>query len=152
MAEIIAWTYEADYHCPDCAWRRFGHALEDPDTVDREGNPLHPVFSWDEAPIDGIACGDCGEVIVPPVDAWVDVWEEGGYGGYITVQVYVGRDASNCYEVACWEDEEVYRMIEDGYFKFHPIHGLDRESVRESVLDYCRKNGLLKWNGQELDI
>lgn len=145
MLEIIAWTYEADYHCLDCAWKRFDHALEDPDTVDDEGNPLHPVFSWDEAPISGIVCSDCGEVIVPPVDAWVDAWEE---RGYITIQVFVGRNEFNRREVAYWEDDDAYRMIKDGFFKHHPIHGLDRESV----IDYCREHGLLKWHGKEIPI
>lgn len=139
----IAWVYEADHHCLDCAWRRFGESLGDPNTVDAEGNPPHPIYSWDEAPTSGIICGDCWEEIVPPVDAWVDVWEE---DGHITVQVFVGRDVFTCHEVAYWEDSQVYWMIEEGFFKRHPVHGLDRESV----LSYCREHGLLKWNGKEV--
>lgn len=143
MSEIIAWTYEADYHCPDCAWARFGWSLGNPNTVDSEGNPIHPVYEWDEAPIHGIVCGDCGDVIVPSVEAWADVWVE--EDGYVIIQVFVGRDVFSSYEVARWEGDEVYQVVEEH-------HLVDRESLRESVLNHCRKHGLLKWNGQELDI
>lgn len=76
---IIAYTYEADYHCPECAKQRFGtnpqadndeHGL-DPNICDIEGNPIHPVFSTDETEYrdedTGIMrkhhCGDCETVI-----------------------------------------------------------------------------------------
>lgn len=48
---IVGYTYEAGLHCPDCAKERFG--LEDhgkwvrEDATDREGNEVHPLFSWD---------------------------------------------------------------------------------------------------------
>ena len=44
---IIGWTYDADYHCNRHAIRRFGEATLDEDTVDSEGNAIHPVFRWD---------------------------------------------------------------------------------------------------------
>ncbi len=63
MSRIIGWTYEADYHCNDCALKRFGEiGLRNPETKDREGNPLHPVFSTDEV-LEDIHCGDCGALI-----------------------------------------------------------------------------------------
>jgi hypothetical protein len=69
---IIAYTYNADIHCPDCTHNdaacgllkrvpplqletdEHGIAL---DLEDSEGNPVHPVFSTDE--IDLTHCGDC---------------------------------------------------------------------------------------------
>jgi hypothetical protein len=77
---IIAYTYEADVHCPACAASRFGNfdkfkytsdglITGDHDhngiaytNIDREGNPIHPVFDIDEDQ-DGTFthCGDCRE-------------------------------------------------------------------------------------------
>tara|TARA_R100001530_G_scaffold60914_1_gene43992 strand:- start:1149 stop:1496 length:348 start_codon:yes stop_codon:yes gene_type:complete len=66
---IIAYTYEADYHCIDCTSKRYkAHGFYDRDGKpwrsnyggqadwngvhvyihDREGNLIHPVFSTDE--------------------------------------------------------------------------------------------------------
>ncbi|MDR0779312.1 MAG: hypothetical protein LBF16_01260 [Pseudomonadales bacterium] len=76
MPHVIAYTYEADVHCPDCTSDRFGpnsaydrlhlpgdfdeHAVPY-DATDREGNPIHPVFSTDEM-LDGpYSCGTCRE-------------------------------------------------------------------------------------------
>lgn len=71
--QIIAYTYDADVSCPDCAshdasagiLRRVpplqGGADEHGlayDLVDREGNPVHPVFSTDEHEF--THCADCG--------------------------------------------------------------------------------------------
>jgi hypothetical protein len=58
---IVAWTYEASIHCPDCAYERFGNDLHKPTTVDREGNKLHPVFLHEEWQIEGDCCSDCKE-------------------------------------------------------------------------------------------
>lgn len=80
--KVIAYTYEADYHCLDCATKRFGHgeqagklavaslpiaAVEfDENWIpynqeDNEGNPIHPVFSTDD--LENASCGDCHEEI-----------------------------------------------------------------------------------------
>ncbi|MDP2371904.1 hypothetical protein [Rhodoferax sp.] len=70
---IIAYTYEADVHCPVCARARFAGAQElaglsnddfdehwlRMDLIDCEGNPIHPVFDIDEH--DFTHCGTCGE-------------------------------------------------------------------------------------------
>jgi hypothetical protein len=72
MMHIIAYTYEAGVHCPACtleaaeypyAWLFNPAPLRDEngillDAADREGNPIHPVFSTDEH--DFTHCGDCG--------------------------------------------------------------------------------------------
>ncbi len=52
----IAYTYEADIHCPDCAEARFGRgpdgfiaSLAAPTLpIDREGNLVGAVAPWDE--------------------------------------------------------------------------------------------------------
>ena len=68
----IAYTYDADWHCPDCAIARFG--LEPggrwprDDARDSEGNEVGAVAPWTEWwNLDGecevLACSDCHEVI-----------------------------------------------------------------------------------------
>ena len=70
----IAYAYDADIHCESCSIRRYG--IDGPgrpwvreNAVDREGNPVHPVFPddapWTYSP-DGshrLWCGTCGECI-----------------------------------------------------------------------------------------
>jgi hypothetical protein len=64
--EIIAYTYEADYHCIDCTRKRFSdtptsrikwtYEVDENGiwndsqfpTLDTEGNLVHPLFSTDE--------------------------------------------------------------------------------------------------------
>ena len=62
----IAYTYEADVHCPDCALDRFGGALDDENTTDQEGNGVGVIAPWDETPAEGMYCGDCGDEIAEP--------------------------------------------------------------------------------------
>ena len=46
---VRAYTYEASVHCTTCALQRFTQAqLDNPDTEDREGNPIGAIFDWDE--------------------------------------------------------------------------------------------------------
>jgi len=55
---IVGWVYEADLHCNACARARFGCGLEESkELVDREGNPVHPVFLGDLKGDE--VCGDC---------------------------------------------------------------------------------------------
>jgi len=67
---IIAYTYEADVHCPACTKYRFGRLawMGAPDecgvpesAVDRESNPVHPVFVTDEH--DFTHCGTCRQAL-----------------------------------------------------------------------------------------
>lgn len=66
---IIAFTYEADLHCVECAVERFGkqvlHSSEG--LADSEGNEPHPLFSTDEHD-ENVRCGTCGDLIG-------DIWE-----------------------------------------------------------------------------
>ncbi len=74
---VIAYTFEADVHCPACTREdaSAGLLMRKPplqigvdehglayDLIDREGNPIHTVFDIDED-IDGSFsyCGDCHE-------------------------------------------------------------------------------------------
>lgn len=68
----IAYTYEADYHCPGCAEERFGRSAECGFIAlyahDREGNPVGVLAPWDEwqqftGEAEVLACGTCGGVI-----------------------------------------------------------------------------------------
>jgi hypothetical protein len=75
MTRIVAYTYCADVHCPACAERHaaVGILTRQPplsldtdehglalDLHDREGNPVHPVFSTDEViPSHWTHCGTC---------------------------------------------------------------------------------------------
>lgn len=65
----IAYTYEADYHCPQCAFERFGqdeYGSVPESAEDGEGNPIGAIAPWDEwweAQESGrqvLACSDCG--------------------------------------------------------------------------------------------
>lgn len=70
---IIGYTYEADFHCPECAFNEAvtGSLKRQPplyvgsdecgmamDLVDREGNKVRPVYDIDEA-VNAAYCGDC---------------------------------------------------------------------------------------------
>lgn len=71
MSGVLAYTYEADYHCPSCATERFGldeHGFVPVDALDAEGNPIGALAPWEEwQQYDGgreiLACGTCGDVI-----------------------------------------------------------------------------------------
>lgn len=60
---IVAWVYDADVHCLECAMKRFGENIErlNPLPYDREGNHISPVFETDE--IELSACGTCNDEI-----------------------------------------------------------------------------------------
>ena len=85
---IIAYTYDADTHCIDCAVKRnesngftglykemgMNNATVLVGLLDNEGNLVHPVFSTDEwqeldesflvdNPTQWLACGDCHKII-----------------------------------------------------------------------------------------
>ena len=68
---IIAYTYEADVHCVECAKKRFASSLGiyppartdrngiGYDQEDAEGNEVRPVLSTDEQSLEPPHCGDC---------------------------------------------------------------------------------------------
>ena len=82
--DIVGYTYEADYHCVDCAAKRFNAEVDMTakdkdingilfDQTDNEGNVVFPVFADAEGYIDedgrdtGASCGDCFEYVLEPM-------------------------------------------------------------------------------------
>lgn len=63
MRKPAWWTFDADLWCASCARETYGDKLDDPDATDREGNPLYPVYSWDESEFAGMPCGACDAVV-----------------------------------------------------------------------------------------
>ena len=79
MRDPIAYTYDADTHCPRCTVARYGTGRATfggpaylPDVRwarDSEGNPVGAIAPWDEgheADVDGwqtLVCGTCADVI-----------------------------------------------------------------------------------------
>jgi hypothetical protein len=81
MYDPIAYTYDADYHCPECAEARFGRSVDRfifgrsvdgfiaEGSEDSEGNPVGIVSPWDEwwepseDSCQALACGDCGAIL-----------------------------------------------------------------------------------------
>jgi len=61
---IVGYTYEADFHCVSCTLLRFPPD-EDGNRYgeDIEGNPINPVWSFDDLDGDEV-CGDCLERLV----------------------------------------------------------------------------------------
>lgn len=70
----IAYTYDADVHCPDCAFKRFGmdgNGFVPTGSTDSEGNEVGAIPPWDEWYADFVdepghhvlACGTCGREI-----------------------------------------------------------------------------------------
>lgn len=60
---VIGYSYEGDAHCVACALATFGSPwLNREDTLDADGNHVHPIFACDED-FAGGACGDCGEAL-----------------------------------------------------------------------------------------
>jgi len=68
-SEPIAYTYEADTHCPYHARLRFGRdarGIISGESVDSEGNAVGAVYEWDDWSEDGLYCGDDLETIRAP--------------------------------------------------------------------------------------
>jgi hypothetical protein len=52
----VAYTYEADMHCPECAEKRFGPGAHG---FDHEGNEVGAVAPWEREHVKGESCGTC---------------------------------------------------------------------------------------------
>lgn len=67
----IAYTYEADWHCPECAIARFGedeHGFVPENAEDNEGNSIGAVSPWDEwwnldGECEALSCSDCHAIL-----------------------------------------------------------------------------------------
>ncbi len=62
--DVVGYSYEADLHCEDCTYDRFGGDIynEESPPEDSEGNEISPIFAQDVE--DGDCCGDCGEELL----------------------------------------------------------------------------------------
>lgn len=128
----IAYTYEADHHCPTCAARAFGVDPETgfiPETArDYESNPIGAVFPWDEwhEPSEHAAqtlnCGTCG-VLIDTVDARDKFTVIGHTPGYLpedddpaTFETYAEAVAYMNEEAARYSDDaDANYRVEYGY-------------------------------------
>jgi hypothetical protein len=89
---VMAYTYEADYHCPGCAIARFGVESEGmaqwlPGSArDSEGNEPGAVFTYSEwwepseTRVQVLACTDCGHELdrYEPLDEILEASREAG--------------------------------------------------------------------------
>lgn len=170
MWDIIAYTYEADYHCPECTEYRFRivNGIEDEEEwIDNEGNPVSPVFEdqahnylwttqseWEEygAPvyIDGgepeapsLSCGTCRRDILKMVKIQdvEDVFENGEWIEKPTIE---------------WEIEEG----DDPYWPYKNLiergqkvdaQNMSPEQYDEMQQEQRRENIRNKWNVNKRD-
>lgn len=59
---VMAYAYEGDYHCEDCAYERFGQAIFESDIkiIDKEDNIVCSLYSWDLSDCEfPPCCTDC---------------------------------------------------------------------------------------------
>lgn len=72
--EVVGYTYDAATHCVDCTAKyarglmqgddvEILNAIENETLRDSENNPIHPIFSTDEAGDTPDHCDDCGAFI-----------------------------------------------------------------------------------------
>jgi len=80
MFEPMAFTYQAAYHCVECAKERWGDDVmkHDVGVYDAELNPIRPVYDFDDVREDGESCGTCLNWAVEPVHHIAGECAEGG--------------------------------------------------------------------------
>lgn len=80
MFEPMAFTYQAAYHCVECAKERWGDDVmkHDVGVYDAEMNPIRPVYDFDDVREDGESCGTCLNWAVEPVHHIAGECAEGG--------------------------------------------------------------------------
>jgi predicted RNA-binding Zn-ribbon protein involved in translation (DUF1610 family) len=121
----IAYTFEADTHCPACTVERFGtepgRSWPTDDAEDSEGNRLGVIFPWDEwcepsAPgLQVLGCGTCGGTIEKhehepearcpacgdPIDYCQGHGEIGDPDGWAILQAHDSDDHGSCNAWGC---------------------------------------------------
>lgn len=155
---IIAYTYESDYHCPECTQKRFpalpGNKEVDEhgvsvNAMDSEGNLLQPVFDLDATPA-ATSCSDCKAEITKPLqlDAWKTVrklWAQWKYyeAAERAYDCIAARGAYDDYSKAAtqyektffmkWELNDIFIEIRGG--SFQEAHNLS-EGQRCVIIDH----------------
>lgn len=122
----IAYTFEADYHCPACTEERFGRSETGfiaGESTDSEGNAVGVMFSWgvDSDHVEsGVYCGDCGAEIVEPE-------ESTGYNGNTeaVLQAYV--------ECALWSSTDESGEPLDAVYGPDDLSAEALDEMREDV-------------------
>jgi len=84
MPKVIAYTYGAAVHCPECAkaaladgalvpaadYHDLPPGADEHDVPyalqDGEGSPIRPIYSTDDTPAEGLRCDTCGAEIAAP--------------------------------------------------------------------------------------
>jgi hypothetical protein len=115
----IAYTYEADTHCPKCARERFG---DDCEGTDNEGNPVGAIWSWSEWYEYGegnqiLGCGTCRDVIATHEERLTDNLDK-FTRAYLVCALWSSTD-----------DEG--KSLDDDYF----IEDLSDESLKSAIAD-----------------
>lgn len=80
MFDPVAFTYQAAFHCVECAKERWGDDVmkHDVGVYDAEMNPVRPVYDFDDVREDGESCGTCLNWAVEPVHHIAGECAEGG--------------------------------------------------------------------------
>ena len=78
MFDAIAFTYQASFHCVECAKERWGDDVVQNNSYDLENNPVRAVYSFDDVREDGESCGTCLRWAVEPVQHIAGECAEGG--------------------------------------------------------------------------
>jgi hypothetical protein len=66
---IIAFTYQAAFHCVPCAVVKWGDDIIDATAnivYDDEGNQVRAVYDWDDTNTCGESCGTCANWAIAP--------------------------------------------------------------------------------------
>lgn len=155
MPKIIAYTYEADYHCHDCTIKRFiamPHTSPDIrgvdiEATDSEGNPVHPVFDTDDTP-DSTCCCDCHAVITNPFHENVlTVIEHKAKGDIHSDWMNpFSNSACNICSPILINPMVAYgdSIVDERYFE-PPLKLIARDAAATIINDYCR--GILPYQG-----
>lgn len=148
MYEPIAYTYEADYHCDECAEKRFGRceagdvACQGPPDhepkEDREGNPVgavSPFDEWWEPSIDecqALSCGDCGAIIDI---VHTERCEENGGDEPCPYSEHLGSR----HRVGSLSERVASFVADDGWYSGHQSDIWERVAQAESLLEEVHK-------------
>lgn len=120
MSDPIAFTYDADTHCPACAIARFGqepgHFWPPESARDAEGNPVGAIAPWDDWCDEAepgrhvLACGTCRGVIREHEAAGPATFEPDGANCdcencRAAVEYADGAEPSSPAELAAWIEQ-----------------------------------------------
>lgn len=125
----VAYTYDADTHCPRCTALRFGVEAESgfvPESAtDSEGNTIGAVAPWDEY-LDGITCGTCLVAVREPEPARFVVVEN--TPGYLPESE--GSDFDELADAERYADELAREIANDYYAETGYVVAVEKDGAR----------------------